>query len=401
MELVEMRGGIMAISLPDARQLSDEVLQALRLRALRGIEQGFTETEVADLLGVAHETVCRWWTAYAAEGLDALPGGPPMLRHRVDTSMGFARIPYTELPNEREVEVAEVDPVPRENPPLRTAAREPYVADSKLAEAVDLAIALGRPLLLQGDPGCGKTRLAYAVAYALELPLEECYIKSTTRAQDLLYTYDAVNRLYDAQLGKDAPREADGRPRSQDARNYIRFGPLGRALVRAQYGRRSVVLIDEIDKADLDFPNDLLWELDRLEFQVSESGDRYRVGDQPQLRPIVIVTHNEEKALPTAFLRRCIFHYVEFPTDVTELHRILKLHKQPDDALSQRATQVVLQLRELDLSKKPGLSELLDWVGYLQAVQAPADSIDKLPCPGALLKQKSDQQRAAEAMRTR
>ena len=258
-----------------------------------------------------------------------------------------------------------------------------------MVEAVNLAIALGRPLLLQGEPGCGKTRLAYAVAYALGLPLEVSYIKSTSRAQDLLYTYDAVNRLYDAQLGAD---------RSREIKNYIRLGPLGRAIARAQYGRRSVVLIDEIDKADLDFPNDLLWELDRLEFRVTEAPEiYYSVGDKPALRPIVFVTHNEEKALPTAFLRRCIFHYVEFPQTEELLQQVLATHEISNQELSDKAIEVLLELRQLDLSKRPGLSELLDWVGYLKAVKTPVKELEKLPYLGALLKQESDRQRATEA----
>jgi MoxR-like ATPase len=315
-----------------------------------------------------------------------------MSKRSVDTSTSFSTIAYKSLPNSREVEDAEEKPVPEKDPPKKKIYKEPYLPDDKLVEAVNLAIALGRPLLLQGEPGCGKTRLAYAVAYALGLPLEVSYIKSTSRAQDLLYTYDAVNRLYDAQLG------AEGQ-RSRDISNYIRLGPLGRAIARAQYGRRSVVLIDEIDKADLDFPNDLLWELDRLEFQVTEAPDiYYAVGDNPRFRPIVFVTHNEEKALPTAFLRRCIFHYVEFPATEELLQQVLATHQIPNQKLSEKAIEVLLELRKLDLSKRPGLSELLDWVGYLEAVKTPVKELEKLPYLGALLKQESDRQRAMEAL---
>jgi MoxR-like ATPase len=221
--------------------------------------------------------------------------------------------------------------------------------------------------------------------------LETCYIKSTSRARDLLYTYDAVNRLYDAQLGADGPKDK-GQPRSRDVRNYIHFGPLGRAIIRATYGRRSVVLIDEIDKADLDFPNDLLLELDRLEFRVDEASQmHYKVDEaRPDLRPIVFVTHNEEKALPTAFLRRCIFHYIEFPRE--NLRRILELHDVKDEQLAQRAVDILLKLRGLELRKRPGLSELLDWVGYLQAVNEPVEHLDGLPFIDALVKQQADQQ---------
>ena len=321
-----------------------------------------------------------------------------MSKRYLDMSTRFSTIEYESLPKSREIENPEIDPVPKNDPLKKKIPKEPYLPDKKLAEAVDLAIALGRPLLLQGEPGCGKTLLAYAVAYALNLPLEVNYIKSTSRAQDLLYTYDAVNRLYDAQLKSDERRTEDGKPRSLGIHNYIRLGPLGRAIARAQYGRRSVVLIDEIDKADLDFPNDLLWELDRLEFRVTEAPEmHYTVGDNPALRPIVFVTHNEEKALPTAFLRRCIFHYIEFP-QTEELLQVLKTHEITNQELSKKAIEVLVKLRELDLNKRPGLSELLDWVGYLEEVKTPYKQLDKLPYLGALLKQEIDRQRAMEVL---
>jgi len=237
------------------------------------------------------------------------------------------------------------------------------------------------------------------VAYALGLPLEECYIKSTSRAQDLLYTYDAVKRLYDAQLGTQASQK---REKTLDIHNYIHLGPLGRAIARAHlHERRSVVLIDEVDKADLDFPNDLLLELDRLEFRIAEVRDmHYAVGDRPELRPIVIVTHNEEKPLPDAFLRRCIFHYLSFPQKEEQLNRILALHDVTDKELNEKAIAILLELRssDLNLTKKPGLSELLDWVGYLEARNVSVAALDnkELPYPGALLKQQSDLQRARE-----
>ncbi len=322
-----------------------------------------------------------------------------MLKRPIDTSTSYSQFAYSDLPDEREIEAPKQEPVPQQNPRKETVLRELYLPDEKLIEAVDLAIALRRPLLLQGEPGCGKTRLAYAVAYALGLPLEVSYIKSTTRAQDLLYTYDAVKRLYDAQLGADGPKTEDGTPLSRNIANYIHLGPLGRAIARSQYDRPSVVLIDEIDKADLDFPNDLLWELDRLEFHVSEAQEiHYAAGDNPQLRPIVFITDNEEKPLSTPFLRRCIFHYIKFPESRERLEQILSVHQINNTKLSDKAIEVILRLRQLDLSKLPGLSELLDWVGYLEAVNMDPAELEKLPKLGALLKQQQDLDRAREAL---
>jgi MoxR-like ATPase len=314
-------------------------------------------------------------------------------RHEVDTSLRFNR--HDSQPETRDIEEPGIDPVPERDPPVQSVAREPYLASEGLQDAVNLAIALGRPLLLQGDPGAGKTRLAYAVAFALGLPLEEAYIKSTSRAQDLLYSYDAVRRLYDAQFPSGDEHRA-----ARNIRDYIRLGPLGRAIARAGYGRRSIVLIDEIDKADIDFPNDLLRELDQLEFDIPEVGGfRFRVpADRPDLRPIVFVTNNEEKTLPAAFLRRCVFHYVEFPDDRKMLDEVLALHGIGNQPLRAGAIDVLLRLRELDLSKKPGLSELLDWVGYLQATGTSPGELALLPHHGALLKQRGDELRALEIL---
>jgi MoxR-like ATPase len=267
---------------------------------------------------------------------------------------------------------------------------EPYFAGKELEDAVNLAIALGRPLLVQGDPGAGKTRLAYAVADALGLPLEGAYVKSTSRANDLLYAYDAVRRLYDAQI----PAVPQGL--SDD---YVQLGPLGRAIKRAaESGERSVVLIDEIDKADIDFPNDLLHELDQLRFDIPEvPGLHYAVpGDKPALRPVVIVTNNEEKALPAAFLRRCVFHYIEFPADSRQLDEILALHDIDDPELRAHAIGVLRRLREMDLAKKPGLAELLDWVAYLKATGTAPGGEDGIPFLGALVKQHTDDLRVRE-----
>lgn len=319
-----------------------------------------------------------------------------MLRRRVDTSTTYTGT--QDLPDTKEIADVAVSFLAPAAPQQRVMRREPYRPSPELVAAVNVAIALGRPLLLQGEPGCGKTRLAHALAYELGLPLEEGYIKSTSRAQDFLYTYDALNRLYDAQLmARERAGDGAAGPARTDIRHYLEFGPLGRAIAKAQEGRRSVVLIDEIDKADLDFPNDLLLELDRLRFQVELDPDLAYAAPEgpPDLRPIVIITHNEEKALPTAFLRRCVYHYVKFPAGQSALHEILALHALDDDAVfSDRAIDTLLKLRELDLSKKPGLGELIDWVGYMRAVQTPVEELDALPYLGVLLKQRSDQARA-------
>jgi MoxR-like ATPase len=312
-----------------------------------------------------------------------------MMPNTIDRSIRLSTRDFVDQPECKEIEQVDLDVPPVTEFPRLRVTREPYVADPSLVEAVNVAIALGRPLLLQGDPGCGKTRLANAVAFVLGLPLEEAYIKSTSRAQDLLYTFEAVRQLYDAQTGKLAV----------DPARYLRLGPLGRAIARAGLGRRSVVLLDEIDKADIDFPNDLLWELDRLEFRVPEvENRRYHVPpDQAALRPIVIVTHNEEKPLPNAFLRRCVFHHIEFPVERSFLRRLLEAHGHTARTmLTEHAIDILLQLRKLELAKRPGLSELLDWVGYLEAVEAPLEELDRLPYLGILLKQRADQQRASK-----
>jgi MoxR-like ATPase len=325
-------------------------------------------------------------------------------RHAVDLSIEYkGRISGEPggLPESRMIEDPSVKPVSGNKFPKRKVDAEPYLPDPVLVTNVNLAIALGRPLLLQGEPGCGKTRLAHAVAYELGMSLEECYIKSTSRAQDLLYTYDAINRLYDVQATTPEERR-NGQAR--DIRRYITLGPLGRAIARAQYDRRSVVLIDEIDKADLDFPNDLLYELDRLAFQVAEAPDmRYSVPEnRPDLRPIVIVTHNEEKALPAAFLRRCIYHYLSLPKDSKELENFLmnalKKHKMVDEALNEMAIQTYQKLIPLGLEKKPGLSEILDWIGFLTAQKqhGKEPQPEQLPNVGALIKNQSDLNRVKE-----
>jgi MoxR-like ATPase len=267
--------------------------------------------------------------------------------------------------------------------------KEKYQPAPELVRVTDLAIALQRPLLLQGEPGSGKTRLAHALAYALGLPLDIAYIKSTSRAQDLLYTYDAVKRLYDSQLGEKMAR---------DARNYIELGPFGRAITRAKFGRRSVVLIDEIDKADLDFPNDLLWELDRMQFDVAETGEAVQA--PANLRPILIITHNEEKPLPPAFLRRCVYYYIEFPKEQKEVESILALHGVSDAKLIEKAAELIQRLRDKDLLKKPGLSELVEWALYQQRRGVSAERLEAFPDLEALLKDRTDQERVRRELTT-
>ncbi|MFM5331419.1 AAA family ATPase [Aeromonas veronii] len=227
-----------------------------------------------------------------------------------------------------------------------------YLASDALKMAVNAAITLEKPLLIKGEPGTGKTVLAEAVADHLGTDLIAWYIKSTTKAQQGLYEYDAVARLRDSQLGD---------PRVADISHYIRQGKLWQAFSAEQ---RPVLLIDEIDKADIEFPNDLLLELDRMEFDVYETGERVKA----RQRPVVIITSNNEKELPDAFLRRCFFHYIRFP-DKAEMQAIVKLH-YPDlkESLLAEAMDLFFELREVEgLRKKPSTSELLDWIRLLLA----------------------------------
>ncbi|WP_429238542.1 AAA family ATPase [Aeromonas veronii] len=227
-----------------------------------------------------------------------------------------------------------------------------YLASDALKMAVNAAITLEKPLLIKGEPGTGKTVLAEAVADHLGTDLIAWHIKSTTKAQQGLYEYDAVARLRDSQLGD---------PRVADISHYIRKGKLWQAFSAEQ---RPVLLIDEIDKADIEFPNDLLLELDRMEFDVYETGERVRA----RQRPVVIITSNNEKELPDAFLRRCFFHYIRFP-DKAEMQAIVKLH-YPDlkESLLAEAMDLFFELREVEgLRKKPSTSELLDWIRLLLA----------------------------------
>jgi MoxR-like ATPase len=264
---------------------------------------------------------------------------------------------------------------------MRFEGTAEYIATPDLAVAVNAAITLQRPLLVKGEPGTGKTELARQVAASLGLPLLEWHVKSTTRAVQGLYEYDAVSRLRDSQLG-DA--------RVHDVANYIRKGPLWRAFVAEG---RVVLLIDEIDKADIEFPNDLLQELDRMEFLVYETGETIRA----RRRPVVIITSNNEKELPDAFLRRCFFHYIRFPDEAT-LARIVDVHFPGlKPGLMRAALTQFFEIRETPgLKKKPSTSEVLDWLKLLLAEdlapedlrQDPASVLPRLH--GALLKNEQD-----------
>jgi len=264
---------------------------------------------------------------------------------------------------------------------MKFTGTDAYVATDDLKIAVNAAVTLERPLLVKGEPGTGKTELARQVATSLGLPLIEWHVKSTTRAQQGLYEYDAVSRLRDSQLG-DA--------RVQDVANYIRRGKLWQAF---EAEGRVVLLIDEIDKADIEFPNDLLQELDRMEFFVYETGETVRA----RHRPVVIITSNNEKELPDAFLRRCFFHYIRFPDEAT-LRRIVAVHFPGiKPALLTTALAQFFEVRETPgLKKKPSTSEVLDWLKLLLAEDlAPEDlrrdGANALPkLHGALLKNEQD-----------
>jgi MoxR-like ATPase len=253
---------------------------------------------------------------------------------------------------------------------------ESYIASTSLRDAVNVSIALERPLLIKGEPGTGKTLLAENIARSLGFPFIRWNVKSSSKAADGLYLYDTVERLNDARFGdKDV----------SDIRQYIKLGPLGRALAAEE---RVVLLIDEIDKADLEFPNDLLAELDEMRFTVIETGDEFVA----KIRPVVCITSNSEKELPDAFLRRCVFHYIEFPT--TELMvEIVKVH-YPD--IERRLLDEVLArfyvLRGMEgLRKKPSTSELIDWIGALRRAGVEVKELSSsLPFLGVLLKNERD-----------
>lgn len=257
---------------------------------------------------------------------------------------------------------------------------------------MNAAVALERPLLVKGEPGTGKTLLAAAIAEAMEHELIHWPVKSTTRAQDGLYVYDTVQRLYDARFGDAGPEGV------KDIRRYIKYGPLGRALAAT---KRVILLIDEVDKADLEFPNDLLHELDRMRFVVAETGDEVVAGH----RPVVIITSNNEKELPDAFLRRCVFHFIDFP-EPDLMKRIVRVHHPDvDDALVEQAIGAFYEVRGVPrVRKRPSTSELIDWIAVLARAGVGAERIRaELPFGGVLVKKEQDQTTIAEhrAERTR
>lgn len=251
-----------------------------------------------------------------------------------------------------------------------------YVASEQLMASVNIAIALKKPLLIKGEPGTGKTMLAEAVAKALGKKLLIWNIKSTTKAQEGLYVYDTIQRLYDGQFGEEGV---------EDVSRYIKLGKLGEAFA----GKEQVVLlIDEIDKADLEFPNDLLWELDQMEFYINETKETIKA----EHRPIVIITSNAEKELPDAFLRRCIFHYIDFP-DKELMEEIVRVHyPKVEENLLKNAMEVFYNIRTLrDIRKKPSTSELIDWINALQIGGIPANTIKSaLPFIGVVVKKDED-----------
>jgi MoxR-like ATPase len=251
-----------------------------------------------------------------------------------------------------------------------------YIASRSLEDAVNCALALERPLLVKGEPGTGKTLLAHHVAEGLGMSMDSWHIKSTSKAEDGLYVYDTIQRLNDARFG-------DGDVK--DIRSYIRLGPLGRVFSSEE---RQVLLIDEVDKADLEFPNDILRELDEMQFTVMETGDEVVA----KKRPMVIITSNNEKELPDAFLRRCVFHFIDFP-DVDQMREIIDVHHP--DVEKKLLEQVLVKFYWLrdqkELRKRPSTSELTDWItALIRAGVDPSQLEEEVPFMGALLKNEQD-----------
>ena len=262
---------------------------------------------------------------------------------------------------------------------------EQYVASNELMTAVNIAVTLRKPLLIKGEPGTGKTMLAQAVSEALGKRLIIWNVKSTTKAQDGLYVYDVVQRLYDSQFGTEGV---------DNIAKYIKLGKLGEAF---RSDEQVVLLIDEIDKADLEFPNDLLWELDQMEFYIPETKETIRA----KQRPIVIITSNAEKELPDAFLRRCVFHYIEFP-DQDQMEQIIRVHfGDLDDQLVKQALAAFYWVRQLrDVEKKPSTSELVDWLRALIAGGVDPERLGtEIPFAGVLVKKDKDLRALGRARR--
>lgn len=258
----------------------------------------------------------------------------------------------------------------------RFTGSKDYVASEELMAAVDIAIALEKPLLIKGEPGTGKTMLAEAISQSMGKDLYIWNIKSTTKAQDGLYVYDTIQRLYDSQFGEEGV---------DDIAHYIKLGKLGEAF---KADKQVILLIDEIDKADLEFPNDLLWELDKMEFYIHETRETIKAKE----RPIVIITSNAEKELPDAFLRRCIFHYITFP-DRDQMTEIVHAHfENLEENVLKNALDTFYWIRSIkDVRKKPSTSELIDWIRALTISGIDSEHLrEQLPFLGVLLKKDED-----------